>query len=92
MLQLGSGRMRSRGAAVTGAPMRRADPTPFWQSLPFAPTGAQRRAVEEILNDMAGDTAMNRLLQGDVGSGKTLVAAAAIWACIRASCWARVPV
>ena len=84
VLQLGIGRMRSRGAAVTGAPMRRADPSPFWQSLPFAPTGAQRRAVEEILNDMAGDTAMNRLLQGDVGSGKTLVAAAAIWACIRA--------
>ena len=84
VLQLGIGRMRSRGAAVTGAPMRRADASPFWQSLPFAPTGAQRRAVEEILNDMAGDTAMNRLLQGDVGSGKTLVAAAAIWACIRA--------
>ena len=54
VLQLGIGRMRSRGAAVTGAPMRRADPSPFWQSLPFAPTGAQRRAVEEILNDMAG--------------------------------------
>ena len=84
VLQLGIGRMRSRGAAATGAPMRRADPAPFWQSLPFAPTGAQRRAVEEILNDMSGDTAMNRLLQGDVGSGKTLVAAAAIWACIRA--------
>uniref|UniRef100_UPI0040258455 DEAD/DEAH box helicase n=1 Tax=Faecalibacterium prausnitzii TaxID=853 RepID=UPI0040258455 len=80
VLQLGIGRMRSRGAAATGAPMRRANPAPFWQSLPFAPTGAQRRAVEEILNDMAGDTAMNRLLQGDVGSGKTAVALlAAYW-------------
>ena len=84
VLQLGIGRMKNRGAAATGAPMQQADPEPFWQSLPFSPTGAQRRAVDQILADMAGDTSMNRLLQGDVGSGKTLVAAAAIWACIRA--------
>ena len=83
ILQLGIGRMKNRGAAATGAPMRPLDPEPFWASLPFSPTGAQRRAVAEILTDMAGDTSMNRLLQGDVGSGKTLVAAAAIWACIR---------
>ena len=83
VLQLGIGRMKNRGAAATGAPMQQADPEPFWQSLPFSPTGAQRRAVDQILADMAGDTSMNRLLQGDVGSGKTLVAAAAIWACIR---------
>ncbi len=83
ILQLGIGRMKNRGAAATGAPMRPLDPEPFWASLPFSPTGAQRRAVGEILTDMAGDTSMNRLLQGDVGSGKTLVAAAAIWACIR---------
>ena len=84
VLQLGIGRMKNHGAASTGAPMKKADASPFWESLSFSPTGAQRRAVEEILTDMSGETSMNRLLQGDVGSGKTLVAATAIWACIRA--------
>jgi ATP-dependent DNA helicase RecG len=50
----------------------------FEATLPFALTGAQRRVVSEIWNDMSRDVPMNRLLQGDVGSGKTLVAAAAI--------------
>ena len=84
VLQLGMVLLKSRGSAATGAPMRRADPAPFWAAVPFAPTGAQRRAVDEILSDMAGETSMNRLLQGDVGSGKTLVAAAALWAAIGA--------
>lgn len=83
VLQLGIGRMKNHGAAAAGAPMRLISADAFWGSLPFAPTRAQRRAVDEILRDMAGAAAMNRLLQGDVGSGKTLVAAAAIWACIR---------
>ncbi len=50
----------------------------FCAALPFALTGAQRRSIVEIWDDMTRDVSMNRLLQGDVGSGKTLVAAAAI--------------
>lgn len=50
----------------------------FERELPFPLTGAQRRVTGEIWQDMAQDAPMNRLLQGDVGSGKTLVAAAAI--------------
>ena len=50
----------------------------FAAALPFALTSAQRRSILEIWDDMARDVPMNRLLQGDVGSGKTLVAAAAV--------------
>ena len=79
ILQLGIFLMRGHGRQVTSAPMHRYDLDPFWRSLPYAPTGAQRRATQEIVEDLCGKTPMNRLLQGDVGSGKTLVAAAAIW-------------
>ena len=51
----------------------------FLQSLPFTPTGAQARSIRECLDDMAQDAPMRRLLQGDVGSGKTAVAAALIY-------------
>jgi ATP-dependent DNA helicase RecG len=50
----------------------------FQESLPFSLTRAQRRAIEEISEDMGGPHPMHRLLQGDVGSGKTLVAVAAL--------------
>ena len=51
---------------------------PLMAALPFAPTGAQLRAFAEIDRDIAANTPMLRLLQGDVGSGKTLVAAHAL--------------
>ncbi|CAM3208180.1 ATP-dependent DNA helicase RecG [Paracoccus aminovorans] len=52
--------------------------------LPWPPTAAQRRAVEEIAGDMAAPRRMNRLLQGDVGSGKTLVAFLALLVAVEA--------
>ena len=51
----------------------------FYASLPFTPTNAQKKCVAEAVADMRSGGAMNRLLQGDVGSGKTLVAAACVW-------------
>jgi ATP-dependent DNA helicase RecG len=50
----------------------------FYDQLPWALTGAQRRAIAEIASDLEGPHPMHRLLQGDVGSGKTLVAVAAL--------------
>ncbi len=66
---------RARGVATRGTGELQAK---VLASLPFRPTGAQRRALAEIAADMAGATRMNRLLQGDVGSGKTLVALLAL--------------
>lgn len=56
----------------------------FLASLPYAPTGAQRRAVKEIEADLVSSHRMNRLLQGDVGAGKTLVAFMALLAVVEA--------
>jgi len=56
--------------------------------LGFAPTAAQRRVIGEIARDMSAVSPMRRLLQGDVGSGKTMVALAAILAAVRAGCQA----
>ncbi len=55
----------------------------FYALLPFQPTGAQKRCINEICDDLASSVPMTRLVQGDVGSGKTAVAAAACFACIK---------
>lgn len=76
-LQLLHARVRHRRAAQEqGIVFRRTDAliAPLYRALPFTLTGAQTRAIAEIFGDMAAGRRMNRLLQGDVGSGKTIVA------------------
>ena len=75
---------RMRWREVNGIPLA-ADPaglSTFVESLPFRLTGAQSRALEEILGDLRDSRPMSRLLQGDVGSGKTVVAAVALLAAV----------
>ena len=60
-----------------------ADEKTFTDSLPYELTGAQKRALGEISRDLADEMAMNRLLQGDVGSGKTAVAEAAMYKVVK---------
>lgn len=57
----------------------RRDEERYWASLPFEPTGSQRRVLNDIADDLKKDSAMARLVQGDVGSGKTAVAFGALF-------------
>ena len=78
MYQAALGMLRGRtesGFAMSIAPDA---PEAFWRVMPFTPTGAQRRVLAEIADDLRRDRAMSRLVQGDVGCGKTALAFGAI--------------
>jgi len=79
-LTLGLRLLRSRRTTVSGQQCAGVDMAPFFASFPYEFTAAQHAAVDDCLRDMSGKRPMNRLCQGDVGSGKTSVAAAAIYA------------
>ncbi len=83
ILQLGLLQLKTRTRHRSGAVLT-ADYTPEYTArLPFALTGAQQRAIADCLADMQGDTPLSRLVQGDVGSGKTAVAAGVAYSLIR---------
>ena len=75
--------IRASRAEKRTAPYADTDLRDFHKALPFTLTGAQMRAVTEIMGDFRRGAPMNRLVQGDVGSGKTMVAAAAAFAAAR---------
>ena len=76
LLCCGLQQLKERRRADEGLLFANTDLSAFFAALPFSPTGAQRRAITEQAADVVSGRPMNRLVQGDVGSGKTIVAAA----------------
>lgn len=83
ILQLGLLRLKGRSRGETGAVIPQDYTAAYTQLLPYTLTGAQLRAIADCVRDMQGSCPMSRLIQGDVGSGKTAVAAGVAYTAIR---------
>lgn len=83
LLELGLMRLKSKSRQSTAICLQNDYTSEFLSMLPFELTNAQKKAIRESVDDMMTSTPMNRLLQGDVGSGKTAVSAALIYNCAR---------
>lgn len=78
MYQAALGLMRHHKEDGIPLPLAEAAPEDFWRTMPFPPTNAQRRVLDEVASDLRKTRAMSRLIQGDVGCGKTALAFGAI--------------
>ena len=83
ILQLGLLKLKSKKKNETAIHINKNYTEEFYSLLPFAPTNAQKRAISECIEDMSKEYAMNRLVQGDVGSGKTAVGAGVIYTAVK---------
>lgn len=79
LLTLGLRTSRAHRERQVGLRLRPVNMEEFYRLLPFSLTGAQRRAVDDAIGDMTSGLPMSRLIQGDVGSGKTMAAAACVY-------------
>lgn len=75
--------VRAKRTVHTAPTYRTEGMAQFYEALPFSLTGAQQRAIDDILSDFRSGKPMSRLVQGDVGCGKTMVAAAAAFCAVR---------
>lgn len=83
ILQLGLLKLKGQKKAEAGVSVSKDYTEEFYRLLPFTPTNAQKRAIADCIRDMQSEYAMNRLVQGDVGSGKTAVGAGAIYSAVK---------
>lgn len=83
ILQTALRKMKSGTKKVSGPAFTKNDITEFLNTLPFSLTNAQKKVTEDIISDLSSGTVMNRLIQGDVGSGKTVIAAISMYLCVK---------